>query len=64
MLAEPDFITVNQSIDPHKYNVVIMRWYRTEDEYRVLRASEALPEGAAKALAVSWSMALGGLEIR
>lgn len=64
MVREPDYIRVNRAVDPHKFNVVIMRYNTIDDDFQVLKCSEALPKGAADALAVSWSMALGGVDIR
>lgn len=62
-MTEPDYITVNVAVDPHKFNTVLMVWDDRQQEYSVGRCSQALPKTAALALALSWA-AVKKLEIR
>lgn len=57
MESNPDYITINPTVDEHKHNVVLMRFSAAADSYQVLRCSAPLPLNAAQALAASWSAA-------
>lgn len=60
---ESDYITINPAVASYRYNVVVMKWDHTLQEYVVFRCSQAISDSAAKALARSWAAATK-LEIR
>ena len=62
-MVERDYVTVNPTVNPRKFCVVVMRYKEREDEYVPSTTSTALPKVAADALARGWAAALQ-LEIR
>lgn len=63
MRDEPDYITINPASKPDRFNVVVMRYRATNDEYTVLKSSHILTRGGAEEIAKLWAFNMG-LEIR
>lgn len=63
--GEPSFyVTVNAAVKDGQFNVVVMKWDHTQDEYVVHKVSAMLLKPQAEALARSWAAAMGNVEIR
>jgi hypothetical protein len=63
MTQEPDYVTVEKTVNPGKFCVLVMTHNPRDDEYSIRKTSQALDEAAARSLANSWAAALG-VEIR
>lgn len=62
-MSESDYVTVKPSVGYQRFNVVVMHYDSTMDEFVVHRISQPLPRPAADALARSWAAATG-LDVR
>lgn len=62
MTDNADYVTILETLDSHKFLVVVMKWH-ADDEYTQGRVSAALNRQAAQALARSWATTLG-VEVR
>lgn len=62
-LAETDYVTTMQCVNPQRAIVAVMHFDKADDSYRVKKCSEPLSQKGAATLADSWAAALQ-LEVR